>query len=676
MTDTGLKTSDQSVRAFYETALRAKQAGELDDAERVCRRGQVIYPRDPNLLCLLGEILLARRQPQEAQSWFSRTLKNFPDYPRALEGKGRALLAERKPRRAARYLRQAAEALPDRYSTHLALGRALAMSGEGAEAERAIQRAIELNPDKAVISQASEAMSAGQAGEAEKILREHLAAKPDDPVALRLLATIAMDANRWRPSLRLLRRAVESGPDFTLGWIDLTTVLMKLDRYAEALEAADTAIGLDPSLPHAWVAKGGVLSKAQRHDEALEAYQKALELSPVHGGALAGMGHVLKTVGRQEESVAAYRKCIEAHPAYGEAYWSLANLKTFEFTAEEVGVMERMVGEPHLGDEPKVNFHYALGKQYDGQEQFERAFEHYRAGAELRRAQETYDPVHTQHLHDRIIETFTPEFLAARAGWGDPSPDPILIVGLPRSGSTLIEQILASHSQVEGTMELPDLSRAVRDINRSRKDGVQYPEALEPLPEGALLELGRNYMESTRRYRTGLPYFIDKMPNNFPMIGLLHLMLPNARVINARRHPLDSCLGTWKQLFFNGQSFSYDFFELGQYYLQYQRIMDHWHRVLPGKVLDVRYEDLVRDQEAQTRRILDYLGLPWEDGCLRFWETERAINTASSEQVRQPIYTKALNYWRNYEPQIGELIAVLAPLLRELPAEDRPASLA
>jgi hypothetical protein len=228
---------------------------------------------------------------------------------------------------------------------------------------------------------------------------------------------------------------------------------------------------------------------------------------------------------------------------------------------------------------------------------------------------------------------------------------------------------------IEGTMELPDMGRAINQLNRRSPPKVEYPEAAQKLDQAQAAALGAGYIESTMRYRSGKPHFIDKMPNNFATVGFLKLILPNARVINARRHPLDSCLGSYKQLFFNGQSFTYDLFELGQYYLQYQRLMDHWHEVLPGKVLDVHYEQMVLDQEAQTRRILDYLGLPWEDQCLRFYETERAVNTASSEQVRQPIYTKALNFWRNYEPHLGELIEILEPLLKELPAADRPESL-
>ena len=532
-------------------------------------------------------------------------------------------------------------------------------SGQAEEAEKAVARALELDPGRATVVRAADLVADEKPREAEKLLRRHLAEKPDDPRAMRLLAQIALDANHRVAALKLLKRTVEVAPDFVLAWNNLADLYMKEERFELALETAERAIELDPEMPHSWVVKGNLLSKAQRHDEALAAYDRALSISPSHSGALAAKGHVLKTIGRTDEAIETFRQCIRLHPGFGEPYWSLANLKTFSFDDEEVAVIEQMLGREELPDENKVNMHYALGKHFENQKDFKTAFEHYSAGAGLRRPHEAYDPVQNQVVHDRIIEVFDAELLEKRAGWGDPSEGPILVVGLPRSGSTLIEQILASHSQIEGTMELPDLPRCIREVSRAAPDREEYPEAVRDLSEREVLALGQRYMRTTERYRTGKPYFIDKMPNNFSHIGFLHLILPNARIINARRNPLDACLGCYKQLFYKGQSFTYDFFELGQYYLQYQRVMDHWHEVLPGKVLDVHYEDMVADQENQTRRIFEYLGLPFEEQCLRFWETERPINTASSEQVRQPIYKGGVDFWKNYEPYIGELIQVL-----------------
>ena len=664
-----------AVRAAYEEASGAFRAGRVEAAESLCRDALTDHPEEPNLLCLLGEIALRRRRPAEAEDCYGRVLAYMEAYPRALEGMGLALLADGRAEQAVAYLQRAADAAPQRSATRFALARALAEAGEHTESKQAVRDGFELNPSKAALARAEEAQLQGRLEDAEKILRQELGRDPDNPRALRMLGTLALEANRFGAARRLLEKAVELDPGFVMGWNDLANFHMKQDRYDEALELVDKAIALDPVMAHSFVMRGNVLNKAQRHEEALQAYDQALGINPMNPGALSGKGHVLKTIGRQQESIDAYRRCIRAHPHFGEAYWSLANLKTFRFEPEEVEVMENMVGETELADEARVNFYLSLGKHYENCGDYDRAFENYRAGNELRRGHEIYDPVQTQVVHDRIIEVFSREFLEAREGWGDPDPAPILIVGLPRSGSTLIEQILASHSRVEGTMELPDLARTIGELSRRSPGRSEYPEATRDMDPASARALGQHYIRATRRYRTDKPYFIDKMPNNFPSVGFLHLILPNAKIIDARRHPLDSCLGSYKQLFFKGQSFTYDQFELGHYYLQYRRMMDHWAEVLPGKVLEVNYEEMVVDQEGQTRRILDHCGLPWEDQCLRFYETERAINTASSEQVRQPIYTGAVHFWRNYERHLGELIETLEPLLRELPPEDRPASL-
>ena len=670
--------STNPAKTYYDQAVQKLKTGDLKEAESICRRALPVTRQDPNIMCLLGEISLRLKRPQEAKTWYGSVLKLRNQFPRAQEGMGLALLADGQPEEAAEFLRKAAKAAPNRSMTKFALGRALAEAGHAAESDEAMREGIKLNPEKAAMVKAEEAQLAGNLEEAEKHLRQILAKDPDNTRALRMLGNIALELNRHKAARRMLKRAVELQPDFAPGWNDLANVYMKTDDYEQALNAVERAIEIDPALAMSHVTRGNILTRAQRHEESLQAYRDALEINSVNVAALSGMGHVLKTVGRQEEAIGSYRNCIEAHPYFGEAYWSLANLKTFRFTQDEVETMERMVADENLPDEARVNFYLSLGKHYENEKNYDRAFEHYRLGNDLRREHEIYDPVHTQVVHDRIIKVFDREFLEERKDWGDPDPSPILIVGLPRSGSTLIEQILASHSRVEGTMELPDLSRVIVDMSEIGPGGrplKEYPETASELDEEGARALGARYLETTQRYRTGKPFFIDKMPNNFPSIGLLDLILPNAKVIDARRHPLDSCLGSYKQLFFKGQSFTYELFELGHYYLQYRRMMEHWNEVLPGKVLEVNYEDMVNDQENQTRRLLEYCGLPWEEQCLRFYETDRAINTASSEQVRQPIYKGALNFWRHYESHLGELIDTLEPLLRELPEEDRPSSL-
>jgi len=412
-----------------------------------------------------------------------------------------------------------------------------------------------------------------------------------------------------------------------------------------------------------------------RQQEAIASYKKALEITPDRPGALCSMAHHMKTVGDREEAIATYRRCMDIKPDHSEAYWSLANLKTFQFSDREIEIMYELLDGEYLDDEARVQFHNALGLDRESRGDYDTAFSHFEQCNRLRRQSESYDPVETETRYDRVVEVFNEEFLAEREGFGDPDPAPIFVVGLPRSGSTLIEQILASHSAVDGTHELTNLASTVRGIRIPGKRKEQFPDTLFGLNAEGCRKIGTDYLDATRKYRSGATYFIDKNPNNFVFTGLLRLALPNAKIINARRHPLDSCFGTYKQLFASGQPFSYDLVELGEYYLQYVRLMDHWHQLMPGYVLDVQYENVVADLETQVRRILDFCGLPFEESCLRFHETERAVKTASSEQVRRPIYSSSVHLWRKYESHLGDLIEVLEPLLSKLPAKDRPLSL-
>ncbi len=381
---------------------------------------------------------------------------------------------------------------------------------------------------------------------------------------------------------------------------------------------------------------------------------------------------MLKTVGRQAEAIEAYRHATRLRPEHSEAWWSLSNLKTFRFDDAEVEAMQRQLGQDALPDEARVQFSFALAKALEDRGEHARAFELYERGNRTRRRLESYDPVQTEVIHERIRAVFDADFLARHAGAGDPDPAPIFVVGLPRSGSTLIEQILASHSQVDATHELPEVGRLIQKIGRDRAGKLAYPEAVRDFDAAAFAAFGREYLEATRQHRREAPRFVDKNPNNFASVGLLSLALPNARIINARRHPLDTCLSCYRQLFARGQPFTYDLTELGEYYLEYDRLMTHWHAVLPGRVLDVRYEDVVADLGGQVRKMLEFCGLPWEDACLRFHETERAIRTASSEQVRQPLYDRSIGYWRNYERELAPLVEILRPVL---PAFGRDAGL-
>jgi tetratricopeptide (TPR) repeat protein len=381
-------------------------------------------------------------------------------------------------------------------------------------------------------------------------------------------------------------------------------------------------------------------------------------------------GHSLKTAGRQSQSIAAYRKAIELSPQLGDAYWSLANLKTFRFTPAEIAAMRKQLARTDLAAEDRYHVHFALGKALEDAHEFAASFEHYAEGNRLRRAAIHYDPDRTTGSVDRSRQLFSTDFFAARAGAGAPEPDPIFIVGLPRAGSTLVEQILASHSLVEGTMELPDITAIVQSLTRPREGGTssRYPEIVASLGHAELRGLGERYLAQTRIQRkTGAPFFIDKMPNNWAYVGLIALILPNAKIIDARRHPLSCCFSGFKQHFARGQHFSYSLDDIGRYYRDYVALMAHFDAVLPGRVHRVIYERMVEETEDEVRRLLEYCGLPFEDACLRFYENARAVRTASSEQVRRPIFRDAVEHWRNYEPWLGPLKTALGPVLDAYP---------
>jgi tetratricopeptide (TPR) repeat protein len=511
----------------------------------------------------------------------------------------------------------------------------------------------------------------GDPRSAEAIYRKVLKTDPDHVEASRLLAGIAAAQEQFQEAEVFLKHAVTIAPDYPRAWVDLANVQRQLEHYDDAIASAARITAMAPDKAESYMVYGSVVGAAGRHDEAIEVYARAIALAPEKAGAMCAMAHHLKTVGRRDEAIAQYRACIAHRSDHCEAYWSLANLKTFRFADAEILAMHDLLDSERLSDESRAQLHNALGLEYEARRDYDKAFENFELCNILKRKAESYDPVDTESTHDRVIELFTEEFLQAEPG-DEQQPTPIFVVGLPRSGSTLIEQILASHSQVEGTHELSDLSKVMRGMRQRARREQRFPEIVAHLKSTGWSSIGAEYMARTAKHRSNSACFIDKNPNNFIFAGVLKLAIPNCRIINARRHPLDSCLGTYKQLFASGQPFSYDMTELAEYYLQYQRLMDHWHRVMPGFVLDVQYEDVVGDLESQVRRILEFCNLPFEDTCLRFHETERAVKTASSEQVRRPIYATSVNLWRNYERHLSAMIEIMTPILRELPANSRP----
>jgi tetratricopeptide (TPR) repeat protein len=650
-------------KALFEETIALIHAGELDRAEARCRAALEKYPRDVNMLGLLGALLIKLSRPADAEPVLREVIGQAPTFAKPHEDLGHLLIQQDRPAEAVPLLERATHLDPKLENAWFALGKALAVLGRGAEADLAFEKCFALSPEKRLMALAAEHHKENRPGEAELLYRRILRHNPRNVDALRLLALISLDAGRDAEAESLLQRALSLAPDYLAAVLDLGRLRKDQDRYGEALECFDRALAMDGGNAQTHHLRGGTLAAAAFTHEAIAAYEKCLELRPGHVGALLGLGHVLKAVGRYEDAVASYGACIRQRPDLGETYWSLANLKTYRFDDATVAEMERRARGGGLAVQSEVNFLFALAKAYEDRGDFGRAWSYYREGNTRQRAEVSYDPVNTEATNDRLLEVFSEEFLRSRPSVGHPDPAPIFILGLPRSGSTLLEQVLASHSQVEGTSELPYLGRVAGWLNRNRKDGINYPEAVRELSPQDFARLGQDYLEWAQMHRrTGAPRFIDKMPNNFPNVGFLSLILPNARVIDARRHPLDACLSCYRQLFAKGQAFTYDLTEIGEYYLQYQRMMDHWARVLPGRVLTVQYEEVVADFETQARRLLEFCGLEWEDACLKFYESDRPVRTPSSEQVRQPIYDRSVGHWKHYEAELGELIEVIEPI--------------
>ncbi len=669
----GEESTDAGPRASFDRATTFLRAGDAPMAERICRQALNAHPRDANLLCLLGASLIRQQKPEEAEHTLSRAVRIHASFSRAHEGLAEALIMQGRLPEALASLERAEELEPGSASIRMKKAKVLVGMGNDDAASSEFEASFKLTPHREDLVRGLGLQRMGNVREAEKIYRDVLLRDPRNVDALRLLAGIAMRARQWGDAEALLERALEIAPDFHQGWNDLGLARQEQDKTEDAIEAFERVVQLKPQMPGGFVSLGTVHAMIGNHDAAMAAFRKALQYDPRHFGALSGMGHVLKTIGKQDEAIASYRECVKQNPDHGETWWSMANLKTFRFDDDDIDNMLTRVARESLIEEQRTNFHFALGKAFEDKQEYDRAFEHYALGNANRRQRETYDPVQTVDLHDQFIETFSKEFLESRQGSGCDSRAPIFIVGLPRSGSTLIEQVLASHPLVEGTHELPDLGRVARSIGMRREDRMAYPRVTAHLSDAELRQAGEDYLQRTQRHReTDAPYFTDKLPNNFVHAGFLRLILPQAKIINAKRHPLDSCLGSFKQLFARGQPFTYDQFELAEFYLEYQRLMDHWHAVLPGKVLDVQYERVVDDLEAEVRRILEFCELPWDDACLRFYENERAVKTASSEQVRQPIYSSSKHLWRNYEQHLAPMIEILEPLLRDLPADWQP----
>ncbi|NCF24693.1 MAG: tetratricopeptide repeat protein, partial [Gammaproteobacteria bacterium] len=492
---------------------------------------------------------------------------------------------------------------------------------------------------------------------------------PHHVEGMRLLADIGVRLGVLEDAEFLLESALKFEPDNKRVRIDYIQALRKRQKFAAALEQARLLLATAPDNPQFKSLFAIESMQTGDYETALSTFDEILAQLPADPVTLTSKGHALKTCGDYEDAVEAYQAVIRSTPHHGEAYYSLANLKVYSFSDAEIEEMHAQESNSNLSHMDRVHLNFALGKAYEDRGDFATSFRYYEQGNRLKKLQTTYRAEQMTEDLKAQRDVCTAELFERRSGCGYEAPDPIFIVGLPRAGSTLLEQILSSHSQVDGTLELPNiLSLSQRLRRRARQEGTtQYPGILDELSDEELEAFGKEYIDDTRIHRQDAPFFIDKMPNNFRHIGLVHLILPNAKIIDARRHPMACCFSGYKQLFAEGQEFTYDLEDVGLYYRDYVDLMDHWDTVLPGKVLRVQYEDVVNDTVHEVRRILDYCGLPYEDACVNFHETKRSVRTPSSEQVRQPIYTSGLEQWRNYEAWLEPLKSALGPVLDRYP---------
>jgi tetratricopeptide (TPR) repeat protein len=666
MTQTALSSGPPSsveaevlrIRALVE---RREFASALPAARALAER----VPENRDVLYLLAVSQRYLRDIPAALATLDRLQALHPGFSRLYQERGHCHVALRDaPRAIDAFLRgvNINPALPASWSMLESLFRMTRQEENRRMAAAHVATLAKLPPD---IVTANALFFEGDLAPAEQIVRAYLLKHGDHVEAMRLLARIGLERDVLDDADVLLEAVLHLAPDYHAARYDYAIALLRRHKHAESIAQLERLLAVEPGNRSYKTTHATALIGLGHHDEALALYQdlvrdapQPLQASELH----LSIAHSYKALGRQSESVEAYRRAAAVRPSFGDAYWSLANLKTYRFTDEEIARMRAEEGAAAVGLVDRLHLCFALAKALEDRGEYAESFRYYERGNALKKSQSRYRPEPVERNTRLQKATCTREFFAARAGVGDPAPDPIFIVGLPRSGSTLIEQILASHSEVEGTMELANIPRMVLALQgRESDDEVsRYPAVLAELRTEDFARLGAEYLRDTRVYRGGKPRFIDKMPNNFRHVGLIHLILPNARIIDARRNAMACCFSNFKQLFASGQEFTYGLEDIGRYYRTYVELMAHWDEVLPGRILKVEHEAVVDDLEGSVRRILEFCGLPFEPRCLEFYKTERSIRTASSEQVRRPIFKEGLDQWRRFEPWLDPLARVLA----------------
>jgi len=629
-------------------------------------------PENRDLLYLRAMNLRFLSRFVEALSVLERLQQLHPRYSRLYQERGHCQVALRDAPKAIEAFLWGVNINPALPASWDMLQRLYAMTGDAKNAATAAEHVAKLRSLPPPVIEATSLFSDGDLAPAESIVRAFLLHHGDHIEAMRLLARIGLERDVLDDAEVLLEAVLKIVPDYRSARFDYARTLYRRQKCAQSRVEMEKLLILDPGNREYLKQYAASCVGLGNYEPIIDLYRRLLTDTPQPSAEAADLhlwiAHALKTLGRQHESIEDYRAALADRPDFGEAWWSLANLKTYRFSDEELTRMRAAEGATGIAVADRYHLCFALGKALEDRGEYGESWRFYERGNALKQAEIRYLPEITEINTRLSIKVCTREFFTARHGWGDPAPDPIFVLGLPRSGSTLIEQILASHSQVEGTQELADIQRIVMELRGRAQDihNPRYPAVLAELTPQDCRRFGERFMNDTRVYRlSGRPFFIDKMPNNFRYIGLIKLMLPNAKIIDARREPMACCFGNLKQLFSSGQEFSYGIEDIARYYRTYLELMRHWQGVLPGSILEVHHEDVVEDLEGSVRRILEFCGLPFEAACLEFHKTARSVRTASSEQVRQPIFRESLEQWKNYEPWLGPLKDALGNALVE-----------
>lgn len=657
MTDTATHRAD-----LLKQAQKAMQAGKFDDATRLAEQILSVEPSDQDALYMAAVAARYSGKFDVAQSHLAALKQATPEFGRAFQEEGHLLKAMNKPEAAIVAFGLAVRYNPVLVASFDAQAALLSKLGRVEEAQQAAAQSMRLKSLPRELLAVTNHIHEGRIFRAEEIARAYLLKHPKDVEGMRLLADIGSHLGVHEDADFLLETAIELAPDNLQLRIDHIQVLRKRQKFAAAQEQAKALLDRDTDSPVFQSLFAIESMQAGDYEAALAMFDRVLEKLPRDPATLTSRGHALKTYGKSDEAVASYKAAIAADPQHGDAWYALANLKTYTFDDAEIAAMQTAQSSNKLSLMARVHIAFALGKAFEDRKDFSSAFENYNQGNALKRQQTRYT---TEQMHEEFAAQktfFSPAIIAAQSDKGCTAPDPIFIVGLPRAGSTLIEQILASHSQVDGTLELPNILSLAHRL-RGRKQVTErdrYPRILGDMPAADLTALGQDYIDNTQIHRQGAPFFTDKMPNNFRHIGMIHLILPNAKIIDARRDPMDCCWSGFKQLFAEGQEFTYGLEDIGHYYNAYVDLMNHWNSILPeGRILCVQHEDVLDDVEGQVRRILDYCGLSFEQACVDFHQTNRAVRTASSEQVRQPINRGGQDRWKPFELYLDALKSIL-----------------